>query len=375
MRISLCRMGIRMGTTKKIGIWQLFSVIFLSRLLTILTYTAIGEEKMQTGDYFPSVLFAACAILLFSVMLFVQNKRYPGKDLTDIAYIAAPWFSKAVSVIYALVFIYSILVTLARLELFVGTVIFPENDSALFIIICVLASCYAASLGIEALGRVSALSVMISCAAFLFIMITMADKVDVTQFSPAFFDGPMPSVRGGLSFASHTVEIVMLSALLPKVNGKPMKAYFVWLVVVVLSMLSLFFFVFGGLGEFALTQLFPVHSVAVLAEVGVFRRFDVLLTGVWILSAFIKISLLLYLQAELLQKSFKAEWKNYYIFITGVVLLVIQIFLAGNFTDFFYKMTYVTRSVLLAVFVLLLPALIMLCAYLKKRRTADEKSI
>ena len=270
-----------------------------------------------------------------------------------------------ISAVYALIFTLSMLVTLARLELFVGTIIFPENDSALFIIICVLASCYAASLGIEALGRVSALSVMISCAAFLFIMVTMADKIDVTQFSPVFFDG--------LIFASRTVEIVILSALLPKINGKPMRAYFTWLGATVLSMLSLFFFVFGGLGKFALTQLFPVHSVAVLAEVGVFRRFDVLLTGVWILSAFIKISLLLYLQAELLQKSFKAEWKNYYIFVVGGLALVAQIFLAGNFTDYFYQANFITRFIYFAVVVLVIPAMIMLCAYIKRRKT-DEKN-
>lgn len=362
-----------MGKAQKIGIWQVFSIIFLSRLLTILTYTSIGEEKMDTGDYFPSALFAGLFILLFSVMVFVQNKKYPGKDLTDIAYMTSPWFSKAVSVIYAIVFIFSTMVTLARLELFVGTIIFPENDSALFIIICVLASCYAASLGIEALGRVSALSVMISCAAFLFIMLTMADKIDVTQFSPAFYEGLTPSLKGGLSFASRTVEILMLSALFPKVNGKPMRAYLAWLTVTVLSMLSLFFFVFGGLGKFALTQLFPVHSVAVLSEVGVFRRFDVLLTGVWILSAFIKISLLLYLQAELLQKSFKAEWKNYYIFITGGLVLASQLFLAGNFTDYFYQMDYIMRLIYFTGFVLVLPALIMLCAYVKRRK-ADEKN-
>lgn len=362
-----------MGRAQKIGIWQVFSIIFLSRLLTVLTYTSIGEEKMETGDYFPSVLFAGLFILLFSVMLFVQNKKYPGKDLTDIAYMASPWFSKVISVVYALIFTFSMLVTLARLELFVGTIIFPENDSALFIIICVLASCYAASLGIEALGRVSALSVMISCVAFLFIMVTMADKLDVTQFSPAFFDGPLPSVKGGLSFASRTMEIVMLSALLPKINGKPLRAYFAWLSVTLLSMLSLFFFVFGGLGKFALTQLFPVHSVAVLAEVGVFRRFDVLLTGVWILSAFIKISLLLYLQAELLQKSFKVEWKNYYIFAVGGVALIAQLFLAGNFTDYFYQTSFITRFIYWAAVVVVIPAIIMLCAYLKRRKS-DEKN-
>lgn len=373
MSKSIRIVGNQMGKAQKIGIWQVFSIIFLSRLLTVLTYTSIGEEKMETSDYFPSVLFSGLFILLFSVMLFVQNKKYPGKDLTDIAYMASPWFSKVISAVYALIFTLSMLVTLARLELFVGTIIFPENDSALFIIICVLASCYAASLGIEALGRVSALSVMISGAAFLFIMVTMVDKIDVTQFSPVFFDGLMPPVKGGLSFASRTVEIVILSALLPKINGKPMRAYFTWLGATVLSMLSLFFFVFGGLGKFALTQLFPVHSVAVLAEVGVFRRFDVLLTGVWILSAFIKISLLLYLQAELLQKSFKAEWKNYYIFVVGGLALVAQIFLAGNFTDYFYQANFITRFIYFAVVVLVIPAMIMLCAYIKRRKT-DEKN-
>ena len=69
-----------MGRAQKIGIWQVFSIIFLSRLLTVLTYTSIGEEKMETSDYFPSVLFSGLFILLFSVMLFVQNKKYPGKD-------------------------------------------------------------------------------------------------------------------------------------------------------------------------------------------------------------------------------------------------------------------------------------------------------
>ncbi len=366
-------MVMKMERTSKIGIWQIFSVIFLSRLLSLLTYTALGEEKMNTGDYFPSVLFAVIFILLFSVLLFVQSKCFPGKDLTDIAYMTSPLFSKGVSVVYSLFFTFLVLITLARLELFVGTIIFPENDSALFIIICVLASCYAASLGIEALGRASALSVMISAAAFIFIMVSMVNKIDVVQFTPMFYDGVLPSVKGGLSAATRSAEIIMLSALLPKINGKPMRAYWAWLIVIALSMISVFFFVFGGLGDFALTQLFPVHSVAVLAEVSVFRRFDVLLTGVWILAAFVKISLLLYLQAELLQKSFRPEWKNYYIAAAGGIVLIFQVLLAGTFTDYFYTINYIKRTIYFSVFSLLLPAVIIVCAYIKRRK-ANEKS-
>lgn len=74
-----------------------------------------------------------------------------------------------------------------------------------------------------------------------------------------------------------------------------------------------FFFTFSGLGDYAMTQLFPIHSIAVLSEFSVFQRIDVILTGVWILSAFIKISFMLYLSSYIACRSFSAKYKNIYI--------------------------------------------------------------
>ncbi len=363
-----------MVKTPKISIWQLFSVILLSRLLTLLTYTSYGADKMQNADFFPAVLFCFIFVLLFSVMLFVQQKMYPKKDLTDIAYLVSPVFSKGATVCYALFFVFLALSTLARLELFVSTIVFPDNDSALFVVICVLAACYAASLGIEAIGRTSTISLALFGAAFVFIMFAMADKIDFVNFSPVFFDGVMPPLKSGLNAATRTVEVVMLTALLPKVTGKPMRAYAAWLCTFTVFTVVVFFFVFGGLGDFALTQLFPIHSMAVLSEVGVFQRFDVLLTGIWILTAFIKISLLLYLQADLLQKSFRREWKNGYILAAGAIILALQIFLGGKFSDIFFGTTLLLRTVGYLVFALILPGGIMLAAHLKGKKRNETVS-
>lgn len=68
---------------------------------------------------------------------------------------------------------------------------------------------------------------------------------------------------------------------------------------------------FSGLGDYAMTQLFPIHSIAVLSEFSVFQRIDVILTGVWILSAFIKISFMLYLSSYIASRSFSAKYKKY----------------------------------------------------------------
>ena len=47
-----------MHSVPKISVWQLFAVLLLSRLLTLLTYTTLGAEAMQNADYFPSAVFS-----------------------------------------------------------------------------------------------------------------------------------------------------------------------------------------------------------------------------------------------------------------------------------------------------------------------------
>ncbi len=364
-----------MEKSTKISIWQLFSIVLLSRLLTLLTYTPVGAEGLEhTSDYFAAVGFAVLFILLFSLPLVWQRKAFPTLDIVDVAYCASPLLSKGTALCLAFFFTFNALTTLGKLEWFVGTIIFPENSSFLFVLICVIAACYAATLGLEAIGRASGISLAVFCASFIFIMLAMAERIDFLNFSPMFYDGVQPSLKAGLDAASRTVEIAVLSVLMPRASGKPGKMYAAWILSLGGGMLLVFFFVLGGLGDFVLSQLFPIHAMAELSQFSVFQRFDVLLTGVWILTAFIKISLLLYLQAMLLQKSFSAKWKNLYILAAGILIFVVQILFGGVFSEFFFGTALWERMLFFAVFTLVIPIIALTAATLKRKRAHEKNS-
>ena len=352
----------------KIGVWQLCCLLLLSRLLTTLTFSPVGAEKMQTADYLPAVLAAAFLIFLFFVPVFLQRRFFSGMDITDVAYTVSPLLSKGCCVSYILCFQFLTLAAVARLELFVGSVVFPNNDSAFFILLFVLAAVYAASLGLEALGRAGTICLVLFLGAFLCITLAMTDKINLVNLSPAFSKGAAPIWTAGLDAATRTIEPAVAAVLLPRINGKPGKAFAVGLGCFIFFTESILFFVFAGLGDYALTQMFPVHAVAVLAEFSVFRRFDVLLTGVWILTAFVKVSLLLYLQSELLKKSFSQRpGRLYLIFCAGTVLLV-QLCFAGKVTDYYFTLGLLPRTVLYTVFLLFVPGVVLAAALLRKRR-------
>ena len=114
--------------------------------------------------------------------------------------------------------------------------------------------------------------------------------------------------------AVRTIEPAAMAVLFPRVSGNKKRGFFIWMSVLAAFLEIVFFFTFSGLGDYAMTQLFPIHSIAVLSEFSVFQRIDVILTGVWILSAFIKISFMLYLSSYIASRSFSAKYKKIYIY-------------------------------------------------------------
>lgn len=117
-------------------------------------------------------------------------------------------------------------------------------------------------------------------------------------------------ISAGQTMAVRTIEPAAMAVLFPRVSGNKKEAFYM-----VVGTCGVFgncvFLRFSGLGDYAMTQLFPIHSIAVLSEFSVFQRIDVILTGVWILSAFIKISFMLYLSSYIASRSFSAKYKKY----------------------------------------------------------------
>jgi hypothetical protein len=127
-------------------------------------------------------------------------------------------------------------------------------------------------------------------------------------------------------------------------------------------MAVLFFFAGAVMGNFASTQLFPFHTMASLAEFAMFDRLDAIFTSVWIMCAFIKASLLIFLQADILGKVFPKVQKRNYLVAIGIVTIITNLVVAGEIERFSIIDNSVIKIIITGITVLLIPIIVLFFA-------------
>ena len=85
-------------------------------------------------------------------------------------------------------------------------------------------------------------------------------------------------ISAGQTMAVRTIEPAAMAVLFPRVSGNKKRGFFIWMSVLT-AFLEIVFSSFFRLGDYAMTQLFPIHSIAVLSEFSVFQRIDVTSRG------------------------------------------------------------------------------------------------
>lgn len=175
-----------MNLKAKISSGQFFSLLLLSRFISVLTYSPIYNAGLNSSDYLIAGVIGMIMVLFSCLPLALLYKSNDNRSVLDMAYEISPLYSKIISVLYILLFLFYAFSTLSRLDLFSGTVIFRESDTKVFVVLSVLLACYSACLGLEALGRAGAISLFVFSVSFVFIIVTMLSKLDLNNFSPVF---------------------------------------------------------------------------------------------------------------------------------------------------------------------------------------------
>ena len=135
-----------------------------------------------------------------------------------------------------------------------------------------------------------------------------------------------------------------------------------WIFSQTLLMAILFFFAGAVMGNFASTQLFPFHTLASLAEFAMFDRLDAIFTSVWIMCAFIKASLLIFLQADILSKAFPKVRKTSFLVIIGVLSIIANLFVAGEIERFSIIDNSIIKIIVTGITVIIIPIIVLIFA-------------
>ena len=358
-------------TKGKISAFQFFTMLFLSRTLTTVTYLSSYTENIRLSDMLVQPIFRIAIGTAVMLPLYFLYKNNGDKNLLETLSGKSKMIARGISVIYILFFFYFTVVTIARLDLFAGTVVFPETDLKYILIFAIILCCYGAYLGFEALGRSSVISAVFVIPALIFIMLTLVKKVDFLNLTPIFYNGVMPVVRVAVDSVGQTVEYAIIALALPRVTGNVKKGFFIWLVSQTLLMAVMFFFACTVMGNFSSTQLFPFHTLASLAEFAMFNRLDAIFTSVWIMCAFIKAGLLIYLQADLFTTYFGKFKRTTYIIAIGILTIIANLFISGEIRWFNLIYNSVIKIILTIITVVLIPVF-MLVFFRKGKKKCEE---
>lgn len=356
----------------KISAFQFFTMLFLSRTLTTVTYLSSYTKNIRLSDMLVQPIFRILIGTAIMLPLYFLYRKNTDKNLLDIVNNKSKVLARVFAIIFVVFFFYFTVVTMARLDLFAGTVVFPETDLTYILIFAVVLCCYGAYLGFEALGRSSVISSVFVIPALIFIMVTLVKKVDFLNLTPIFYNGVMPVVRVAVDSVGQTVEYAIIALALPRVKGNVKKGFFIWLILQTFLMAVMFFFACTVMGNFASTQLFPFHTLASLADFTMFSRLDAIFTSVWIMCAFIKAGLLIYLQAHILKTYFGRFRRTTYIFAIGSLTILANLFISGQIKWFTFVDNSTIKIVLTLITVIVIPLFVIL--FFKKENNICEKS-
>lgn len=305
-----------------ISVAQLFVTLFISRTIVNITYSLYITETSEMWDNLISAVISFFLTLLMVIPVYLLYRRSPSHSILDQGYNAWGRLGAVIAVIYALYYIWVLCYTLSLFDLFVTDLMNPKISSAVLSFGVIAASIYGAYKGIEALGRTSGLVLIAILAAFIFLVCALTVQVDPLNYKPFFYEGAGGTINGVLLMLARNSCIPVLAVLLPFAKGNVKKGIGWWCVGVYGTTILVILLVVGVLGDYLVTQPFPVYTATSVAQIGIFQRMDAVFLGVWTAGIFIKCALFLYLVSLCVKKIWGEKASRISILVTGAVVLL-----------------------------------------------------
>lgn len=329
-------MNNRISKRGEISAYQLFFVLFVSRIVVTLTYVqTVSVGKLGTDFLFSIALSYIMTVLLSLPALFCVKKK----------------LNVVLQASYAVYFIWLSAVNINRFSYFASSRINPDSSMIFFIIAIVLAGCYCAVLGIEGISRFGAFCGVLLLITVSFVLAFNIDNLHSVNYYPVNPNSRLDMLKNAFVMTSNTAEPVVLLVLANRVNGSKIKPYLAGMTASYISIFVLIAFVIGVMGSSSNLQSYPIFTLFQMASVGSFSRLDMLHTAFWVLSLLLKSSVFIY-SSSVSIKAFKHSTKC---IVSSAVLLAVSLFITFVLGTAMVEITKYASVISFVIFVVALP--------------------
>ena len=331
-----------------ISVGQIFSMLFISRMVVSMTYGTllIGDSDIWDHLISAPISFLLTFLLVYPVYrLFLMDKKM---NVMDNAYSLMGKWGMYIILIYVIYYLVISVHTLSVFNNFISNAVNPPISLSLLSIVLLISCCYAAYKGLESLARTSSFILCATIISIFFLTISLLSSIEKINFTPFMYNGKESVKEGIFYMISQSYCIPAMAMLLPMGRGTKWKGILIWnsCIYVVFSLIIIL--IIGSMGDFTYTQLFPVYTAAGTGKFGSFRHLDAMYLGVWILGIFLKLSLFIVLASEGIKKILGERASKYSVIMFGILLM-----LPTFFPNLFSVLKSSTATTFLFYFVIL----------------------
>ncbi|WP_052339258.1 GerAB/ArcD/ProY family transporter [Gorillibacterium massiliense] len=263
---------------------------------------SIAVEAKQ--DAWLSVILAVVLQLLILPLLVAIARQFKEKNFVQyLQGIFGKWVGRGIGFFFILLYPYlTSALTLRNLSDFVNTTLMPETPAEVLYFFMMLAVAYSVLKGVTVCGRAAELLIFIVFVMILLVAVSLLSSLKIENVLPVFEFGWKPVMRGAIPLLAFPyLENIFLLFFVPHIG------YAHWKNVVIRSSLfsGLIFFLvtffcisvlsYGTTTNLSFPSFFIVRTITIKMF---YERYEVLITVMWFITIFMRISLCMIVTVE-----------------------------------------------------------------------------
>lgn len=309
----------------------MLAILFLCRIIALFTFITPDNKNFVNGDkiILPIVFFFMCLLFSLPVIPIVNNG-----GMQACADQISKKYSAVISVFYFCVFIWTAGINASRFSLFIGSVMFGNENRLLMLFVFLFACTFAAVKGIEPTGRTASMLLFLLIASLFFVGINAYGNFDKADIIPPFYNGTSPVLAVAFHSVTRTLEAAALMFMCDKVNGKFLLSSLGGLAMFSVTACIFFLLIAGVTGAFGDTQLFQLYTLTTVSGFGKIERLDTIIIGFWTLCAFIKTAFFIFLAVNTVENSFSFKANGLFYGCSAAAVFIITLLTSASSSVF-----------------------------------------
>lgn len=338
---------------------QLFVLLFISRAIVTITYS----PELSSGDDMWNHLLSAIISFPMTLIMLIPTLflRKFNRNMSVLEYGENIFkrLSIIISLFYAIYFIMVCGYGVAIYNKFLSLGVNGEAPIFAVAAAVLIASCYGAFKGIEAIARASGLILIGLIATILLLFFALTPSIDTENYRTILSISYDSVYNGTVLMLSRMSCIPAIAVLYPIVKGNVKKGSILWCSSIFILIMVSIILVTGSLGDYLKNSIFPVYQAAKTVNIGFLQRLDALFIGLWTAGLFCRLSLFLYLFALCVGKAFGKKTSRIAILVGGAAIFIFGMVTADmGFTSFMFNSTFwfwltLTAAVFIPLFLLI----------------------